>query len=134
MPLHNNGNKQNGMYAICVKKEFKAEHNISYADGKTDAKHCHDWIVEVYIESEKLSEEGLVLDFAIVDALLDEILSTCKDTYLNDLEPFRGINPTAENISEWLYHECQKKMPCPSRLTKIILWEGKNYAALFTPK
>ena len=113
-------------FAITVKKEFKAMHNIRYADGRVDEPHWHNWIAEVHIESITLSREGLVMDFAIVDDFLDEIVSIFKNEYINEIKPFNKINPTAEKISEWLYHELRKKIKSPARLTRVVLWEGKE--------
>ena len=121
------------MYTICVKNEFKAVHNISYADGTKDKKHWHDWVAEVYIESEQLTKEDFVMDFREVEEMLDEILSKLKGQYINHVKPFDTMNPTAENISEWIYHELKKKIKSSVRLAKVVLREGANYAAIYSP-
>ena len=47
--------------------------------------------------------------------------------YLNDLEPFRKVNPTAENIAAYMYKEISAMINSDSiKVTALTLWETER--------
>jgi len=119
------------MFQIIVKKEFRASHNIKYCDGKIDKKHWHKWIVEAYVGSQLLTEEGLVMDFKILEEELEDLLRPFVGKYLNEVYPFNKMNPTAENFAKWLYDNLRERVKEPIEVKKIIIYEGEKYAAAY---
>ncbi|OGF62570.1 MAG: hypothetical protein A2Y62_11685 [Candidatus Fischerbacteria bacterium RBG_13_37_8] len=119
------------VYEICVKKHFQARHNLKYSNGQQDAIHLHQWIIEVHILSEKLSEEGLVEDFREVDKILEGILDAINGAHINELEPFTRINPSAENLCRWFYRQLKPCIIAPCRLVKVVLYETEHYSASY---
>lgn len=59
--------------------------------------HGHNWIITVHCESNKLTNYGMIVDFARVK---EEIHGFLDHGYLNELLP--EMNPTAENIARWI--------------------------------
>jgi 6-pyruvoyltetrahydropterin/6-carboxytetrahydropterin synthase len=56
--------------------------------------HGHNWLITVTCEAKSLSEQGMVMDFSRISAIVKS-LDHCN---LNDFIP----QPTAERIAEWL--------------------------------
>jgi len=126
--------QKKGTYEICVRKTFQAHHNLKYANDQRDEIHTHLWIIEAYIENEKLDQEGLVLDFRKVDTMLDDIIDKIKDKYINEVEPFTRMNPSAENLCRWFYEQLKAYVMPPCHLAKVVLKETQNYSASYAEK
>lgn len=88
-------------YTISKRMEIAGSHqlNLPY-ESKCQGLHGHNWIVTVHCESDKLTEYGMIVDFAKVKK---EIHGYLDHGYLNQLLP--EINPTAENIAKWICHK-----------------------------
>lgn len=85
------------MYRIHKKFEISGAHKLSLDyPSKCINLHGHNWIVEVWAQSEELDCNGMVLDFTLVKQQVQDVLD---HKYLNDLFEF---NPTAENIARWI--------------------------------
>ncbi len=91
------------MYELSVKSEFEAAHRIKDYPGKCARLHGHNWIVEAVAEGEKLDSLGILLDFKIFKARLNEVLDELDHQYLNETEFFSEQNPTAENIAREIF-------------------------------
>jgi len=82
-----------------VKKRIKISSahklKLSYPSKCTNL-HGHNWIVDVYLQSQKLNANGMIMDF-------DHMASSLKDKLdhkiLNDIIDF---NPTAENLAKFI--------------------------------
>jgi 6-pyruvoyltetrahydropterin/6-carboxytetrahydropterin synthase len=59
-------------------------------------------------------------------------VSKFKNKYLNELEQFQGINPSAENICRWIYEEMKKSIPCDLKISRVVLWETPRYCAIYS--
>lgn len=89
------------MYAIEVDSVFSAAHALRLGGGAVEPLHGHDFRVTVRIEAVTLDGLETVIDFHIVQKLLDTIIGPWRNTTLNDIDPFRAaVNPSAERIAE----------------------------------
>jgi 6-pyruvoyltetrahydropterin/6-carboxytetrahydropterin synthase len=53
-----------------------------------------------------------------------EVGNELDHRYLNDLEPFTEINPTAENIAAYMYREISSRLNSETiRVNAVTLWE-----------
>ena len=73
-------------------------HKLEGYDGKCKNLHGHTWKIELWFkgDSEYKDKVGILIDFGIVKLLKEEL----DHKYLNDV---LNMNPTAENLSEWVY-------------------------------
>ena len=91
------------MYEITVSAAFEAAHFIRGYDGKCARLHGHNWIVEAIVRGKNLDELGMLIDFKILKAQLNRVLDEFDHHYLNELETFAKINPTAENLARKIF-------------------------------
>lgn len=68
--------------------------------------HPHTW--EIVLHVAKMSS-GLVL-FNQVEKKVEEFLRRYQSRIINDFEPFTTINPTLENLTEFLLDNLQKEL------------------------
>jgi len=119
------------MYEITVKKTFSAAHTLMIG-GKSETLHGHNFTVEVTLSSDRLDDEGLVLDFRILKGWTEEILKELDHRFLNELSFFKGINPTSENIARFIYERIAEKIQSQSySLQKVAVGESESAKAVY---
>jgi len=57
------------------------------------------------VRGAELNEIGILYDFKALKNDLSAILAPLDHTYLNDVPPFDGVNPTAEHLSRYIFDE-----------------------------
>jgi len=108
------------MYTVSVYQYFSSAHFLRDYKGKCEKLHGHNWKVSVAVSGEKLDAAGLLVDFSIVKKHLSEILSDLDHKVLNDdVEYFRTNNPSAENISRFIFTEMKNKLPASAAGTAV---------------
>ena len=121
------------MFKLIVKKEFSSAHILNGHPGNCKRMHGHNWLVEAEVEGDNTNEIGMVIDFKDIKNNLKEIISNLDHQFLNDLEPFINENPTAENISKYIYKELSNNINTDNiKVSKIKLWETNSSAVTYT--
>ena len=121
------------MFRLIVKKEFSSAHILHGHPGNCKRMHGHNWLVEAEVQGDNTNEIGMVIDFKDIKNNLREIISNLDHQFLNDLEPFINENPTAENISKYIYKELSNNINTDTiKVSKIKLWETSNSAVTYT--
>jgi 6-pyruvoyltetrahydropterin/6-carboxytetrahydropterin synthase len=115
------------MYEVMVRLNFSAAHRVEDYPGNCERLHGHNWAVEVFAEKRKLDSLGMVVDFRKLKDAAKETLSKLDHSYLNELEEFRKVNPTAENIARLIFDEISLKIP----LSKVNVFESENTMATY---
>jgi 6-pyruvoyltetrahydropterin/6-carboxytetrahydropterin synthase len=116
------------MHSIKVEAGFSSAHNLRAYKGKCEDLHGHNWKVEAVVRSEKLDSLGMVMDFKDIKIHLNALLEELDHKYLNELEPFKKINPTSENLARYIYERLKKNIPA---LSLITVWENNTSAATY---
>lgn len=117
------------MYEIKVKSNFSSAHNLINYKGKCERLHGHNWVVEAVFAYESLDSSGLAVDFRIAKRTLKDILEKLDHSYLNDLKILKKMNPTSENIAEFIYGSIKKKN---AGIKSVSVWENENSCATYT--
>jgi len=91
------------MFELDIHREFSAAHSLRGYQGDCANLHGHNWSVQVFIQSEKLDEVGIALDFKILKKDLDAVLAELDHKNLNEHPHFREINATSENLAMYIY-------------------------------
>ena len=121
------------MFKLVVKKEFSSAHILHGHPGDCKRMHGHNWIVEAKIEGDNINSIGMVIDFKDIKKSLANIISKLDHRFLNEIEPFTEDNPTAENISKYIYKELSKNINTDNiKVSEIKLWETNNSAVIYT--
>ncbi len=121
------------MYQVSIKKSFSAAHFIKEIGGKCETLHGHNFLVEVSVMGESLNAEGLLIDFRVVKRWTEEILDLLDHKYLNELEYFKNMNPSSEQIARFLYDRINAKaLQAETRLASVTVWESENSCATYS--
>ena len=95
--------------------------------------HGHNWKVEVEVSGDKLDNVGMVIDFKEIRNMTNEVVDKLDHRFLNDLDAFKKVNPTAENIAEYIHFELTKLINNDKIVVKSIkLWETDKSAVTYT--
>ncbi|TVP81026.1 6-carboxytetrahydropterin synthase QueD [Thioalkalivibrio sp.] len=120
-------------YTLRVLTDFASAHTLRGYPGQCANLHGHNWKVEVEVESSDLDDLGMAVDFKVVKNLAREIAGRLDHQYLNDVEPFQRINPTAENIAQWFFREMAQGINRPGlRVSALTLWETERACVRYT--
>ncbi len=101
------------MYEVIKKLEISAAHRLSlpYESPCTNF-HGHNWKVTVYLRSETLNDEGMIMDFKQIKT---KIQNRLDHKVINEVVDF---NPTAENLAKFICDElapfCYRVEVCES--------------------
>ncbi len=87
------------MYSVSVSRTFVAQHFLTVPDpGPEGDLHSHTFTVEATFRGPALDEHGYLVDIDEVAAAMDSSTKFFRDTTLNDLPAFEGLNPSAEHL------------------------------------
>ncbi len=119
------------MYKIKIEGDFSSAHNLRGYKGKCEELHGHNWKVEVAVTGSRLDKIGMVMDFKFLKERLNGLLDKLDHKYLNNIDYFRKINPTSENIAKYLYDNLKPKIP---GLDSVTVWESDKASATYYAK
>ncbi len=122
------------MFEVSVEYSFAAGHALRGYKGKCENVHGHNYRVKVTVEGDKLNSIGLLVDFADLRASLKELVASFDHHFLNDLEPFKQVNPSAENLAQYLGVELGRKMERSGvSVHSVTVWETDTTSATYRP-
>jgi 6-pyruvoyltetrahydropterin/6-carboxytetrahydropterin synthase len=115
------------LYQLKIVTDFASAHTLKGYPGACARLHGHNWKVEVEVSARSLDSLGMGIDFKEIKKTTRAITDELDHHYLNDLEPFQTVNPTAENIAAYLYHEISRRLNS-ERVTvqAVTLWETER--------
>lgn len=134
------------MFRVTREIDFCYGHRLLNYEGKCRHLHGHNGKAVISIESDKLDERGMVLDFSDIkdvisgwiDSNLDHRMILRRDDpavgALTDLgEPLYllDVNPTAENIAKVIYDATTEH---GYAVVEVRLWETPRCYATFRPQ
>ena len=122
------------MFEVIVQSEFAAAHQLREYGGQCERLHGHNWRVEVRVAAGAVNDLGLAIDFREVKRRLAAVLDELDHQFLNDLEAFRGRNPSSEHIAQAIYDGLARQLPAGVRLTSVTAWESDRCGVTYSPQ
>jgi len=122
---------------VSVEETFSSGHALRGYRGKCENVHGHNYRVKVTLAGPKLDAIGLLVDFTVLKRVLRGIIAGIDHQFLNDLEPFRSVNPSAENLAKYFYDETKhglKELPEGAEIAEVIVWETDTSSARYSPQ
>jgi 6-pyruvoyltetrahydropterin/6-carboxytetrahydropterin synthase len=124
------------MFVVSVQAHYDSAHYLRNYRGKCERLHGHRYIVELALTSETLDEAGIAFDFVIVKKQLRELANRLDHENINDIPPFTGIEPSAENQAKYFFEELKRTLP-PEVASAILytrVWETPTQWAQYSER
>ena len=122
------------MYRVSIERHFDAAHYLREYEGKCENLHGHRYKVVANLKTRTLDEIGLAFDFTILKKSIDKILERFDHTCLNDIEPFKSINPSSENIASTIYSKLKPQLEeQAAEIESIEVWESPDAWVTYFP-
>jgi len=122
------------MFEVSIEYSFAAGHALRGYKGKCENVHGHNYKVKVTVQGEKLNSIGLLMDFTDLRAAVKGLAESFDHHFLNDVEPFKEINPSAENLAWYMGTELQKTVKEHGLSINVVtVWETDTTSASYRP-
>jgi 6-pyruvoyltetrahydropterin/6-carboxytetrahydropterin synthase len=97
--------------------------------------HGHNYRIQVVVRGEKLDETGMLADFVELKRLLRAVCEPMDHVFLNDMQPFTEVNPSAENMARYICERMQSELvqENPVTVTEVKVWETDIQSATYRP-
>lgn len=120
-------------YTLKIVTDFASAHTLRDYPGDCSRMHGHNWKTEVEVTSAQLNQAGMVIDFKEIKTATREITSELDHRYLNDLDAFKELNPTAENIAAYIYKQLASRLNTEyTKISAVTLWETERACVRYT--
>ena len=115
------------MYEVIVEQTFAAAHALRNYHGSCERTHGHNFRVEITVVGGRVDQAGMLIDFLDLKRHMDKVVMRLDHTFLNEIEPFTTLSPSAENIAKHLYEELSKLTP----VSRVRVWETNEMSAVY---
>ena len=119
------------MYTVCVEDWFAAAHYLRNYHGKCENPHGHNYRVKVYVSGKDLDKGGLLIDFSVLKKHLKSVLETLDHHDLNSTPYFTEQEPSAENISRYIFDSLKTLLPSGIRMAGVEVFETEKNSVLY---
>ncbi len=120
------------MYELKIVSQFAAAHQLEGFKGGCENLHGHNWKIEVYVTGMELEKDGLLIDFKLLKEATKKALDELDHKFLNELDAFRNLNPSSENIARHVFESISRQLNCQEvRVSKVTAWESDSACASY---
>jgi 6-pyruvoyltetrahydropterin/6-carboxytetrahydropterin synthase len=123
------------MHTIFKDFTFAAAHAIRGHTRGCENLHGHNYRVRVHLRAATLDKLGMVLDFADLKTLVEDVLGPFDHRVINDIAPFDQRNTTAELLSQYVFEQVEQRLAGDPRVgvARVEVWENESSCAVFEP-
>lgn len=124
------------MYVLTIEDHFASAHQLRGYRGKCENIHGHNWKVVMSVKGDRLNDIGLLIDFQDLKAILKTITNYLDHKNINEIEPFDRINPSSENIAEYIAGRAQEELGRTGldiAVDSVTVWESETSRCTFYP-
>lgn len=112
------------MFELSAKGRFSAAHQLRGYPGSCAEFHGHNWDVEIFVRGDKLNEIGILLDFRDLKDALNDVLKELDHVDLGNVEEFKSLNPTSENLSRYIFYKLADRIEAVGgKLDRVSVYE-----------
>src|SRR5262249_42113937 len=109
-------------------------HNLIDYAGGPEPLHGHSYRVEAVLESAKLQQHDLAVDFVPAKRALETLARELDYRYINEHPDFSGRNTSAENLARWFAERLEGSGPLGAPgVAEVTAWEGPENRATYGP-
>ena len=114
-----------------MRETFAAAHRIELYHGKCEQLHGHNFRVDALFEGHHVGEEGMLVDFAVLKAMLRQIVADLDHKYINDIPFFKETASSSECLAFYIYGRLAEAAGKENVAVKEVrVWESDSaYAA-----
>ena len=116
------------MFELKAEMYFSAAHHLLNYDGACENMHGHNWLVEAFVRGNELDKSNILVDYKVIKKNLKEVLDYLDHKDINELEEFKGISPSSEILSKFIYKKMKEKI---TQTSKITVWETSTNCASY---
>ena len=121
------------MYELKIISNFAAAHQLREYEGGCERLHGHNWKVEVYVKGKEVGNDGLLVDFRIMKERTKKVIDEFDHEFLNDLKPFKALNPSSENIARHIFDTLSQELNNEIvKVSKVSVWESDASCATYS--
>ncbi len=121
------------MFTIFKDYSFAAGHAIRGHTRGCQNLHGHNYRVRVHVSSPTLDGLGMVIDFADLKAIVDDVVGKFDHAVINEIPPFDVRNTTAELLAQYVFDEVAPRLPAGRRVARVEVWETESSCAIYEP-
>jgi 6-pyruvoyltetrahydropterin/6-carboxytetrahydropterin synthase len=121
------------MFTVFKDYNFSAAHAIRGHTRGCQNLHGHNYRVRVHVAAAELDALGMVIDFADLKAIIDEVVGRFDHAVINELAPFTERNTTAELLAQFVFDEVASRLPAGRLARRVEIWETPNSCAIYEP-
>ena len=121
------------MYELKIISHMACAHQLREFEGPCENLHGHNWKIEVYVTGEKLEPNGLLMDFKKIKIATDKVIGELDHQFLNDLDYFKEVNPSSENIAHYIFRSLDHALNSKHvKVSRVTAWESDTACASYT--
>ncbi len=117
------------MYELKVQMYFSAAHHLLNYEGDCENQHGHNWLVEAYVQGDKLNQSNILIDYKVLKTALKSILDYLDHRDINELPEFKDISPSSEILAKFIYDKMKEKI---AQTSKVSIWETPTSCATYS--
>ena len=123
------------MFEVTVEDSFAAGHYLRNYKGKCENPHGHNYKVRVTLQGRELDPAGLLLDFKDLKTVMKPTIDRLDHQMMNDIEPFKTLNPSAENLAKYFFDETNSRLKSATSgrvsVKVVTIWETDTTTATY---
>jgi 6-pyruvoyltetrahydropterin/6-carboxytetrahydropterin synthase len=123
------------MFEVTVEDSFAAGHYLRNYKGKCENPHGHNYKVRVTLQGRELDQAGLLLDFKDLKTVMKPTIDRLDHQMMNDIEPFKTLNPSAENLAKYFFDETNSRLKSATSgrvsVKVVTIWETDTTTATY---
>jgi 6-pyruvoyltetrahydropterin/6-carboxytetrahydropterin synthase len=123
------------MFEVTVEDSFAAGHYLRNYKGKCKNPHGHNDKVRVTLQGRELDHAGLLLDFKDLKTVMKPTIDRLDHQMMNDIEPFKSLNPSAENLAKYFFDETNSRLKSATSgrvsVKVVTIWETDTTTATY---